>query len=260
MPFRQKLHTGFMETFCRGLLARLYRYPTIDIEESAASLTCATPVRISIVTIPDQRKDYARFSLSEQDVAIDPIRQFERWFDEAVEIAVSEPNAMTLATCTRDGRPSARIVLLRGIGPRGFAFFTNYESRKARELDLNPWAALVFFWHEMERQVRIEGRVERVSAEESDAYFHSRPASSRISAWASPQSQVIERRELLEERCSALEDRFADGSIPRPPNWGGYRLMPETIEFWQGRPSRLHDRLRYTRAEEGAWRLERLAP
>jgi pyridoxamine 5'-phosphate oxidase len=213
-----------------------------------------------IVTIPAERKDYARFSLREENVDPDPIRQFTRWFDEATTSAVPEPDAMTLATCTSDGRPSARIVLLRGVDERGFAFFTNYESRKARELDNNPRAALVFFWHDLERQVRVEGRVERVSADESDLYFHGRPASSRIGAWASPQSEVIPSRESLEERFGDLENRFSDGSIARPPNWGGYRLVPDTVEFWQGRPSRLHDRLRYSRHEQGGWLIERLAP
>ena len=212
------------------------------------------------MTISDHRKDYTRFSLREEDVDPDPIRQFERWFDEAVKSAVPEPNAMTLATSTSDGRPSARIVLLRGFDERGFAFFTNYESRKARELDKNPWAALVFFWHDLERQVRIEGRVERVSALESDLYFDSRPAGSRIGAWASPQSQVIASREALEKRCGDLESHFADGTISRPPHWGGYRLVPHAIEFWQGRPSRLHDRLRYIREKQNGWRIERLAP
>jgi pyridoxamine 5'-phosphate oxidase len=217
-------------------------------------------MRNLIVTISDDRKDYARFSLHEENLDPDPIRQFALWFDEATKSAVAEPNAMTLATCTIDGRPSARIVLLRGLDERGFAFFTNYESRKARELDKNPWAALVFFWHELERQVRVEGRVERVSAEDSDVYFHSRPANSRTGAWASPQSEVIPSKQALEERFGDLEDRFADGAVPRPPHWGGYRLVPDTVEFWQGRPSRLHDRLRYTRRQHGDWLLERLAP
>jgi pyridoxamine 5'-phosphate oxidase len=212
------------------------------------------------VAILDHRKDYARFTLREEDVDPDPIRQFAHWFDEVTRSTLPEPHAMTLATCTHDGRPSARIVLLRGVDERGFAFFTNYESRKARELDKNPWAALVFFWHDLERQVRVEGRVERVSADESDVYFHGRPASSRIGAWASPQSQVIPTREALEERFGDLENRFADGAIPRPSNWGGYRLIPDSVEFWQGRPSRLHDRLRYTRGQQDGWLIERLAP
>ncbi len=209
---------------------------------------------------PEERKDYTRFTLTEEQVDPDPIRQFEHWFDEAVKNAIPEPHAMTLATCTSEGRPSARIVLLRGFDERGMAFFTNYESRKARELDTNPWGALVFYWHDLERQVRVEGRVERTSEEESDMYFHSRPASSRIGAWASPQSEVISNRQELEKLCGDLENRFADGSIPRPPHWGGFRLVPEVIEFWQGRPSRLHDRLRYTKVKDGHWHIERLAP
>jgi pyridoxamine 5'-phosphate oxidase len=213
-----------------------------------------------IVTIPDKRQESIRFGLREEDVDPDPIRQFGRWFDEAMHCEVPEPNAMTLATASADGRPSARIVLLRGVDERGFAFFTNYESRKARELDANPRAALVFFWHQLERQVRIEGRVERVGADESDRYFQSRPATSRIGAWSSPQSEVIASREALEERCREFEHRFSDGSIARPPNWGGFRLVPETIEFWLGRPGRLHDRLRYSRREHGGWLIERLAP
>jgi pyridoxamine 5'-phosphate oxidase len=212
------------------------------------------------VTVSERRKEYTLFNLREDDVDPDAIRQFERWFDEATKTEVPEPNAMTLATTTPDGRPSARIVLLRGVDDRGFAFFTNYDSRKGRELDANPFAALVFFWHELERQVRVEGSVHRVSADESDYYFHSRPASSRIGAWASPQSEVIESRELLENRCRELEKGFEDGAIPRPSNWGGFRLVPETIEFWQGRPSRLHDRLRYSVSKQGGWTIDRLAP
>jgi pyridoxamine 5'-phosphate oxidase len=215
---------------------------------------------VLIVAISHHRIDYSKFALVEDEVDPDPIRQFARWFDEATSAQIPEPHAMTLATCTSDGRPSARIVLLRGFDERGFAFFTNYESRKAREIETNPWAAVVFFWHDMERQVRIEGRVERVSVEESDEYFHSRPASSRIGAWASPQSQVIASRQELEKRCGELENRFAEGTIPRPHNWGGYRLKPESIEFWQGRPSRLHDRLRYARNANEGWLIERLAP
>jgi pyridoxamine 5'-phosphate oxidase len=212
------------------------------------------------VTISERRKDYTLLNLREDEVDPNAIRQFERWFDEAMKAGVSEPDAMTLATATPDGRPSARVVLLRGVDDRGFVFFTNYDSRKGRELAANPWAALVLFWHELERQVRVEGQVRRVSVQESDHYFQSRPAGSRIGAWASPQSEVIKSRESLEIRCQELEKSFEDGTIPRPPNWGGFRLVPETIEFWQGRPSRLHDRLRYTRREQSKWLVERLAP
>jgi pyridoxamine 5'-phosphate oxidase len=206
------------------------------------------------------RSEYSSHTLREQDVDLDAIRQFERWFGEACQCDVAEPHVMTLATATPDGRPSARLVLLRGISERGFVFFTNYESRKARELDANPHAALVFFWRELERQVRIEGIVERTSAEESDRYFQSRPVGARISAWASPQSEVVVSREALEEWCREFETRFGDGVVPRPANWGGYRLVPESIEFWQGGANRLHDRLRYVRRSEGGWRIERLAP
>jgi len=212
------------------------------------------------VTIDKERKDYVRFSLREEDVDPDPIRQFQRWFDEATQSEVHDPNAMTLATATADGRPSARVVLLRGVDERGFAFFTNYQSKKARELGANPRAALVFFWHDLERQVRIEGRVERATAPESDQYFQSRPVGAKIGAWASPQSEVIPSRDELEKRCREIENRFSDGPIPRPANWGGYRVVPEAIEFWQGRPNRLHDRLRYTRSAEDGWIIERLAP
>jgi pyridoxamine 5'-phosphate oxidase len=212
------------------------------------------------VTISERRKDYTLLNLREDEVDPDAIRQFERWLDEATTAGIREPDAMTLATATPDGRPSARIVLLRGVDDRGFGFFTNYDSRKGRELDANPFAALVFFWHELERQVRVEGSVERMSTAESDIYFQSRPASSRIGACASPQSQVIAGREVLERQCRELMRRFPDDAIPRPDNWGGFRLVPETIEFWQGRPSRLHDRLRYTRRGQSEWLVERLAP
>jgi pyridoxamine 5'-phosphate oxidase len=208
----------------------------------------------------DQRKEHSRSRLVEADVDPDPIRQFLAWFDEASRSGVAESNAMALATATPDGRPSVRTVLLRGADDRGFAFFTNYESRKARELDANPRAAFVFFWHELERQVRVEGQVQRVSAEESDRYFHSRPKGARLGAWASPQSAVIAGPEVLETRFRGLESRYPGDDVPRPANWGGYRLVPDSIEFWQGRPNRLHDRLRYTRRGERGWLIERLAP
>jgi pyridoxamine 5'-phosphate oxidase len=206
------------------------------------------------------RKEHARFTLREEDVGPDPIRLFLQWFDDAAARQVPEVNAMALATATPDGRPSVRIVLLRGVDERGFTFFTNYQSRKARELESNPHASIVFFWHDVERQIRIEGRIERVSDEESDRYFLSRPAGSRLGSWASPQSQVIPSREDLEQRFRELEDEYAAREIPRPTNWGGYRLVPDSIEFWQGRPNRLHDRLRYTRQGQNGWLIERLAP
>jgi pyridoxamine 5'-phosphate oxidase len=212
------------------------------------------------VKVDERRKDYQRFNLLEEDVDPDPLRQFGSWFGEASLSEVPEVNAMALATATPEGHPSVRMVLLRGFDERGFTFFTNYESRKARELEENPRAALVMFWHELERQVRIEGRVERVSDEESDRYFHGRPAGSRIGAWASPQSRVIAGRDALEALYAEAEARYPEGAIPRPSNWGGYRVIPDAIEFWQGRPNRLHDRLLYTRLPEGGWLIERLAP
>jgi pyridoxamine 5'-phosphate oxidase len=213
------------------------------------------------MVVPDrERKEHTRSSLHEEDLDPDPIVQFQRWFDDASRGGVVESNAAALATATPDGHPSARMVLLRGIDHRGFAFFTNYGSRKAREIEANPRAAMVFFWHELERQVRIEGRVERVSGEESDRYFHSRPKGARLGAWASPQSEVIPSRGALDARYRGFEDKYPNEAIPRPANWGGYRLVPESIEFWQGRPNRLHDRLRYTRREHDGWLIERLAP
>jgi pyridoxamine 5'-phosphate oxidase len=190
----------------------------------------------------------------------DPFRQFATWFDEARAASPVEPNAMALATVGADGRPSLRMVLLKGADERGFVFYTNYESRKGRELADTPWAALTFFWPEMERQIRIEGRVEPVSAEESDAYFHSRPIGSQLSASASHQSEVIAGREELEQRVAALSAQYHDQEIPRPENWGGFRVIPDAIEFWQGRANRLHDRLRYRLLASGGWQIERLSP
>ena len=210
-------------------------------------------------SIADLRQNYTLQALNEADVDPDPIRQFQRWLDQAIAAELPEPNAMTLATATRDGIPSARIVLLKGLDARGFAFYTNYESRKGQELADNPRAALVFLWTVLERQVRIEGQVEKVAAAETDAYFQSRPLASRLGAWASEQSRVICDREVLEQRFAELKATYADETVPRPPHWGGYRVIPHQIEFWQGRTSRLHDRLRY-RLEQGNWLLERLAP
>jgi pyridoxamine 5'-phosphate oxidase len=198
--------------------------------------------------------------LDEGDVDVDPFRQFAAWFDEARAASPIEPNAMALATVGADGRPSLRMVLLKGADERGFVFYTNYESRKGRELADTPWAALTFFWPEMERQIRIEGRVEPVSAEESDAYFHSRPVGSQLSASASRQSEVIAGREDLEQRVAALSAQYQDQEIPRPENWGGFRVIPDAIEFWQGRANRLHDRLRYRLLASDDWQIERLSP
>ena len=209
----------------------------------------------------DARKEYQQGALDESGIDHDPIRQFTIWYDAAVAAGLPEPEAMTLSTATAEGRPSARIVLLRGYDERGFCFFSNYTSHKGRELAANPHAALTFHWVEQERQVRIEGRVEKTTAAESDAYFHSRPSQSRIGAWSSPQSAVIPNRAALEELFSQFQKQYPDEtSIPRPEHWGGYRLIPDRIEFWQGRPSRLHDRLVFSRAGGSDWKLERLAP
>jgi pyridoxamine 5'-phosphate oxidase len=210
-------------------------------------------------SISDIRKDYKLRSLNESEVSADPIVQFTNWWDEAANSEIEEVNAMTLATVTNEGHPSARIVLLKGFDEKGFVFFTNYESRKGKELEENPHAALVFFWKELERQVRIEGGVEMISEKDSDTYYNSRPVGSRIGAWASPQSDVIDGREILENNFKALEKKFESGNIPRPGHWGGYILRPSMIEFWQGRSSRLHDRIRYS-LMEGSWVIERLAP
>jgi pyridoxamine 5'-phosphate oxidase len=207
------------------------------------------------------RKEYEQGALDEASIEPDPIRQFAAWYDAAVAAGVPEPEAMTLSTATPDGRPSARVVLLRGFDERGFCFFTNYESHKGRELAANPQAALTFHWAALERQVRIEGRAAQTAAAESDAYFTSRPSTSRIGAWSSPQSRVIADRAALEELFARFRAEHPDDTaIPRPAHWGGFRLVPERIEFWQGRPSRLHDRLRFRRDSGGAWLLERLAP
>ncbi|HEY8895270.1 MAG TPA: pyridoxamine 5'-phosphate oxidase [Niastella sp.] len=211
-------------------------------------------------TIADIRKDYKLRSLLEKDVDANAIRQFDKWWQEAIHSEIDEVNAMTLATASADGVPAARIVLLKGYDERGFVFFTNYDSFKGLQLAENPRACLVFFWKELERQVRITGLVEKVSDEESDIYFNSRPEGSRIGAWASPQSQVIESREWLEEREKTLVKDFTGKPLSRPAHWGGYRVKPINIEFWQGRPSRLHDRIQYNLQGDNSWKIERLAP
>ncbi|HEU5169998.1 MAG TPA: pyridoxamine 5'-phosphate oxidase [Gemmatimonadales bacterium] len=211
------------------------------------------------MSIADLRREYALERLDERDVNPDPLRQFARWFDEAQRAEILEPNAMTLATATPEGAPSARVVLLKGVDERGFTFFTDYRSQKGRELETNPHAALLFFWGELERQVRVTGTARRLSREESEAYFLTRPRGSRLGAWTSHQSLVIPSRAALEERLLDVESHFADQEIPLPPDWGGYVVRPETFEFWQGRESRLHDRVRYVR-EHGRWRIERLSP
>ncbi|UUX94591.1 pyridoxamine 5'-phosphate oxidase [Aquabacterium sp. J223] len=205
------------------------------------------------------RKSYERAALDEQAADPDPLRQFERWLTEALQAELPEPNAMTLATVGEDGRPSSRIVLVKGVDARGLAWYTNYDSRKGRDLAAHPFAALQFHWVELERVVRIEGRVEKTSEAESDAYYASRPLDSRIGAWASPQSRPIESRAVLVANAARYGAQFLL-QPPRPPHWGGYRLRPDRWEFWQGRPSRLHDRLEYRPLPEGGWRLQRLAP
>ncbi len=217
--------------------------------------------------LADLRREYARAELTRDHVADDPIDQFEDWFDEVLDSEVEEPNAMTLSTAAPDGTPSARIVLLKGLDARGFHFYTNYDSRKGTELSQNPHAALTFLWKPLERQVRIEGSVERMPGEESTEYFHSRPRGAQLGAWASPQSRVIGSRADLEQNLAEVEAQYGDhDEVPRPPHWGGYVVRPMQVEFWQGRPNRLHDRLRYRRPDEGntdegeSWTLERLAP
>ena len=212
-----------------------------------------------MTSIADLRKSYERAELSETESHADPLRQFERWLNEALHSEIPEPNAMTLATVGSDLRPSTRVVLIKGYDEQGIVWYTNYQGRKGQELAGNPWAALQFHWVELERVVRIEGRVDKVSEAESDAYFHSRPLDSRIGAWATPQSQVIAGRSVLVANAAKYGAQFLLNP-PRPPHWGGYRLKPDRWEFWQGRKSRLHDRLQYRQAPDGTWLRERLAP
>ena len=211
------------------------------------------------MSIADLRREYARARLDEANISPDPMIEFARWFAEATVTEVVEPNAMALATATRKGIPSVRIVLLKGYDERGFVFFTDYRSQKGAELQENPHAALAIYWAELERQVRITGTVSVVSREDSETYFHSRPRPSRLSTWVSHQSQVIAGRTVLDQREREVREQFPD-HVPLPPHWGGFRVCPETVEFWQGRPSRLHDRLRYVRAGGNGWRVERLSP
>jgi pyridoxamine 5'-phosphate oxidase len=211
-------------------------------------------------TIADLRKDYTLQGLSVSDVNPNPFIQFKQWFDQALTAQLPEPNAMTVATVTPDGKPRARMVLLKGFDERGFVFYTNYNSHKGQELAQNPQASLVFWWAELERQVRICGRTEKASESESDEYFYSRPLNSRLGAWASNQSEVIESREVLEQRMQELQIQYQNQDVKRPPHWGGLRVIPTEIEFWQGRSNRLHDRLLYTRLDDGSWKIVRLSP
>lgn len=214
---------------------------------------------MAISSIADLRQDYTRETLNESNVDPNPFQQFQHWFEQAVSAELPEPNAMTVATASKEGIPAARIVLLKGVDDRGFTFFTNYNSAKGKELVANPHAALVFLWTELERQVRIVGTVEKVAPEESDGYFFSRPHNSRLGAWASEQSEVIPSRDVLEQKLAALKREYENREVPRPPHWGGFRVVPREIEFWQGRSSRLHDRLRYQRKGDG-WVIDRLSP
>lgn len=218
-----------------------------------------SPAPTPPASIAGLRREYMHEPLDEASAAHDPWHQFERWFEEVRKSETLDPNAMTLATVSAMGTPSARTVLLKDFDENGFVFYTNFDSRKGRELAANAAACLLFFWHELARQVRIEGRVGKVSPEEADAYFRSRPLGARRSAWASPQSETVAGRKTLEDEVERVAERYGDDP-PRPPHWGGFRLVPTAVEFWQGRPNRLHDRLLYTRAADGGWRIERLAP
>ena len=211
-------------------------------------------------SIASIRKVYQLQSLLEKDVDANPVRQFENWWQQAIESSIDEVNAFTLSTCSPSGSPSSRIVLLKGIHEDGFVFFTNYDSHKGKEIEQNPKVSLLFFWKEMERQVRVEGIATKVSEEESDEYFNSRPRESRIGAWSSPQSTVISNREVLQENVLKYEKVFENIEVSRPVNWGGYVVQPRLMEFWQGRPGRLHDRLRYFKDQQNNWQIERLAP
>jgi len=206
------------------------------------------------------RYEHAGKGLRRSDLSKDPIKQFANWFTAAIEAGIRDVNAMSLAAADRDAKPSVRIVLLKSFDQDGFVFFTNYESEKGRQLEANPNASLGFYWIELDRQIRISGKVEKTSREESQTYFHSRPVGSQLSAWASRQSEVIDGRRVLDARMAEMTERFGEKPIPLPPHWGGYRLKPDRMEFWQGRSNRLHDRFRYTRQTDGSWQIDRLAP
>ncbi|WP_353133344.1 pyridoxamine 5'-phosphate oxidase [Pseudopedobacter sp.] len=212
------------------------------------------------LNIRDLRQDYKSSSLSESDVAKNPIDQFALWFNHAIETHILEPNAMTIATVNEEGFPGTRVVLLKEFDQEGFTFFTNYNSQKGRDMERNPKVSLLFFWVELERQVRIEGIAKKISAEASEDYFHSRPHGSQLGAHASPQSTVIPNRDFLEDNLKSLEDKFKDSEVPKPEYWGGYKIYPKSIEFWQGRSNRLHDRIKYTLTGDNNWKIERLAP
>jgi len=206
------------------------------------------------------RYEHIGQGLRRSDLDPDPIKQFSNWFTAAIEAGIRDVNAMSLATAGPDAKPSVRILLLKGFDQDGFVFFSNYESGKGKQLDANPYAAMAFYWIELDRQIRISGKVERTSREESQIYFHSRPIGSQLGAWASRQSEVLDARRILDARMAEMAERFGDGPVPLPPHWGGYRLKPDVFEFWQGRPNRLHDRFRYTLEPNGHWLIERLAP
>jgi pyridoxamine 5'-phosphate oxidase len=206
------------------------------------------------------RYEHAAHGLRRRDLDPDPIKQFSNWFTAAIEAGIRDVNSMSLATVGQDGKPSVRVVLLKGFDQDGFVFFTNYESEKGRELDANPYTSFAFYWIEVDRQVRVSGPVEKSSREESERYFHSRPVASQLGAWASRQSRVIDGRRVLDARMAEMTERYGKGPVPLPPHWGGYCVKPEVIEFWQGRSNRLHDRFRYTRQTDGSWLIERLAP